>query len=545
MKTKFTLLLLLDLLVASITYEQNKVPVNSAWLLKGNANTDTAINFIGTKDSVPLIIKVAGQTSGYLGFSHPGNTSFGYQALRYHLSAHNTAFGYQALMKNSGDNNTAMGYHALYLNTTGIYNTAVGSRALFHNTEGFSNTAIGFQTLYENVGGHDNIAIGQGALTDNVNGRYNTAIGTDALFQNAADNNMAVGFYALQYNTQGLYNTAIGNSSLELNTTGSGNTATGLNTLIYNTTGNNNTAYGYGTLNSNYTGSYNTAIGSGANVSGRNHNNSTAIGCGAAADGSNIIRAGNASVVSIGGQVEWTSLSDERAKENIVENVPGLIFINKLRPVTYHINITKENQLRGVPDSTTWDEKKDIEKIQFTGLLAQDVDETAKSIGYDFSGVDKSGKLMGLRYGTFVAPLIKAVQELSKMNLEKDSAIENLRLQMNDLKTEVDNLKAVIISNSAGNTQNINTITSVSLQQNIPNPFSGLTVISYTLPSAYTSANITVTDMRGCIVKIYNLSGNGEGRISFEPNTIKGGSYRYSLYINGKLIDTKQMIMSK
>jgi len=46
--------------------------------------------------------------------------------------------------------------------------------------------------------------------------------------------------------------------------------------------------------------------------------------------------------------------------------------------------------------------------------LAQDVEQAAISVGYDFSGVDKPKNkedFYGLRYAEFVVPLVKAVQE--------------------------------------------------------------------------------------------------------------------------------------
>ena len=51
-------------------------------------------------------------------------------------------------------------------------------------------------------------------------------------------------------------------------------------------------------------------------------------------------------------------------------------------------------------------------------------------MNYDFSGVDaaKNDKdLYGLRYAEFVVPLVKAVQELSKMNDEKDETLDDLK----------------------------------------------------------------------------------------------------------------------
>lgn len=43
----------------------------------------------------------------------------------------------------------------------------------------------------------------------------------------------------------------------------------------------------------------------------------------------------------------------------------------------------------GERDTSTWDSKYDVEKIKFTGFIAQEVEAAAEKIGYDFSGVDK------------------------------------------------------------------------------------------------------------------------------------------------------------
>ena len=49
--------------------------------------------------------------------------------------------------------------------------------------------------------------------------------------------------------------------------------------------------------------------------------------------------------------------------------------------------------------------------------MAQEVEEAAKKLSFEFSGVDKPENkdgLYGLRYDNFIVPLVKAVQELSK-----------------------------------------------------------------------------------------------------------------------------------
>jgi hypothetical protein len=159
-----------------------------------------------------------------------------------------------------------------------------------------------------------------------------------------------------------------------------------------------------------------------------------AIGYSTVVNGSNTVRIGNTSMVSIGGQVGWTTFSDRRVKTNFQEDIPGLNFITRLRPVSYNYNISKEAELLGRVDTSNWLGKNDIEKIRFSGFIAQEVESAANSIGYSFSGLDKGGEIIGLRYQEFVVPLVKSVQELYVEFKTKEEEI--LRLQEQNARQE-------------------------------------------------------------------------------------------------------------
>jgi hypothetical protein len=159
------------------------------------------------------------------------------------------------------------------------------------------------------------------------------------------------------------------------------------------------------------------------------YNNSTALGYQTLVDGSNQVHLGNSSITEIKGQVNFSTYSDKRVKDNITEDVKGLEFITKLRPVTYNFNVDKQNKLLGVNDISTYKEKYDLEKIKFSGFIAQEVEEVAKNIGYDFSGIKTpktSNELYGLSYAEFVVPLVKAVQEQQIFNESQKKRINEL-----------------------------------------------------------------------------------------------------------------------
>jgi len=246
--------------------------------------------------------------------------------------------------------------------------------------------------------------------------------------------NTAVGYFALYTNnpsstTNGKLNTAVGSHALYSNTTGYENVSVGVSAGYNFTTGFRNTAIGTSALNNMTTGDYNTAVGYISGPSTTRLGNTMCLGNGASVATSNYVRIGNGSINSITGNVSFTSTSDGRFKHNIREDVPGLDFILKLRPLTYYFDLHEYNNFIGENDDTEWEGKYDIEKIKFTGFIAQEVEQAATAIDYDFSGVDKAGMAMGLRYSEFVVPLVKAIQE-------QQALIEALQKEIAEMKNE-------------------------------------------------------------------------------------------------------------
>jgi hypothetical protein len=194
-----------------------------------------------------------------------------------------------------------------------------------------------------------------------------------------------------------------------------------------------------------------TAIGANSGVSGDGLNNATAIGADTYVNASNKVRIGNPSVTVIEGQVPFTTPSDGRFKFNIQENVKGLDFILKLRPVTYQFDVKKQNDFtRGVINpgqlgtyitSAGTDEATQMIR---TGFIVQEVERAAKKSGYDFDGVKapKTEKeYYSLSYSSFVVPLVKAVQEQQEIintqqrkMAEQDNRINNLEQELVEIK---------------------------------------------------------------------------------------------------------------
>lgn len=401
-----------------------------------------------------------------------------------------------------------------------------------NNNTATSITGFGYRALFSNTSGRANIGIGNWALYTNTTGEYNTAVGQDALYSSTGDNNTATGYRALHENTTGSYNSSFGTGALHNNDDGDYNTAIG----VYS-------------LSVNESGSYNTALGNYSNVSG-DYTNSTAIGNGATASASNHIMIGNTSVTEIGGEVGWTTYSDGRFKFNVTENVKGLEFINKLRPVTYQLN-TKE--LDDFVTQNMSEEHKALRKegmdfapstaIVHSGFIAQEVEAAAKECGFESSIIqtpDNDTDPYALTYAEIVVPLVKAVQEQQEM-------IENLSATISELQQQLNNSNEKTIQNnnydqSNGLTVNeIELIDNAFLYQNTPNPFSEGTTIKYFIPDN-ANAQIIFYNEFGSQIEIFNIEERGLGQLNISASNLAAGMYSYSLIINEKVVDTKKMI---
>lgn len=342
----------------------------------------------------------------------------------------NVFLGQSAGLNNStAQGNTFLGYACGYANTTGSFNVFIGMSAGSANTTGTSNAFVGVNSGYSNTASY-NAFFGAFAGRSNTTGERNTFSGFNAGFQNTTgQNNTFIGAYAGTNNTTGASNTCTGQYSGINNTTATGNTFYGAHSGNMTSTGHSNTYCGYNSGYSNTTGQYNTALGhyagfdqtdlvhcsflgyyANATVAGLS--NATAIGKQASVSASDQVRIGNAAVSSIGGFVGWTTLPcDGRFKQNVRENVSGLDFIGRLRPVTYTLDLSDVNAFLGRADLDVSAEK---EKTVYSGFIAQEVEQAARAAGYDFSGIDapkNERDLYGLRYAEFVVPLVKAVQE--------------------------------------------------------------------------------------------------------------------------------------
>jgi len=386
------------------------------------------------------------------------NSAFGAGAMPANTTgSYNIAMGLNAMNTNTtGSNNVGLGIQALYTNTTGNQNTVVGFQAGYagsaisgnnffgtyagYYAAGNNNTAIGNAAYAQNssASGTNNVAVGNSALFANTSGSSNTAIGFQAGNNTTTgSSSVYVGGNAGYSATTGQYNAVVGFGAGYSLTTGSGNSffgssgsSNGYGAGYYVTTGANNTILGAYTGNqggldirtaSNYivlsdgagnprgywdnngqlilpppAGSGNTITAKASNSGTSMFVANTSITSGTAYY-AYFIYNGSATgqITSTGSVTLFTSLSDQRLKENIVDAGSGLAKLSNVKVRSF-------------------DWKTNQEKTDF-GLVAQELNEVAPEavvvgVDKDDGSIDKPWQVDS---SVLVPAMIKAIQELS------------------------------------------------------------------------------------------------------------------------------------
>lgn len=360
----------------------------------------------------------------------------------------------RGLYVNNDNNNLAIGSNSGTGMTTGTNNIFVGANSGPNVTSTLSNAVVLGNNSGNALNGATNILfVGTNTGQALVDGDSVTLIGSNATVTAHAQNVLAIGPSTTSTGNETI---AIGSevsSSADSVAIGHNASTAGTGVVV----GNDATIYGSGSVSlgiNTGAGNHSVSLGENANTG----DNSVAIGYGASAiDGgiaigngvsalANTVNIGSAfathniigSVISIGANAEASNInignanttvnigtsnttgaitlkaqlvtiddagttSDERDKTDIRGTSLGLDFINSLNPVEYRW-AKRDEETEG--------------KRFHQGVIAQQVKEAADAAGIDFGGyIDQSinggpDKLL-VRYDEFVAPLIKAIQELT------------------------------------------------------------------------------------------------------------------------------------
>ncbi|WKZ76683.1 MAG: T9SS type A sorting domain-containing protein [Vicingaceae bacterium] len=65
------------------------------------------------------------------------------------------------------------------------------------------------------------------------------------------------------------------------------------------------------------------------------------------------------------------------------------------------------------------------------------------------------------------------------------------------------------------------------------------------MPENNNYAQLVFTDMQGRIIKTVDIKQSGKGQLKVYAANLSQGIYQYSIVVDGKVIDTKKMLVEK
>lgn len=237
-------------------------------------------------------------------------------------------------------------------------------------------------------------------------------------------------------------------------------------------------------------------------------------------------------------------LSDRRYKENINSLHGAMSFLLRLRPVSFDFK----------PTDSTADTSNLRNKV---GFIAQEVQEVLPHLVGHLPEVD----IYTLDYTSIIPYLVQAFQESQAEKASLERVVSELEEQLNGMQQQMQALQSLIqgmLSNApqgapasvpkngngnAGEKQNVQI---ARLYQNVPNPYTSSTLISYELPRTAGNAFIRIHDVNGKRVKEIALPhALGMGTVEIQEGTLPPGIYTYSLIVSGQVIETKRMVVAE
>jgi len=223
--------------------------------------------------------------------------------------------------------------------------------------------------------------------------------------------------------------------------------------------------------------------------------------------------------------------SDKRLKKNVEKYSRGLEVVKQLNPISYNYNGKAGTNTNGT----------------HIGLFAQELQKYApelvsivksETVTHDINGTEviDSEEYLAVHDDEIKYLLITAIKDQQNIIDNQETRISQLEeLVQKFVYTDSRNVLEVDLEETQF----------AHLGQNNPNPFDATTSIEYSIPTEFTSAQLEIFNLNGQIIKSVELKNAGKGQIYLNSLNLTGGQYSYSLIVDGKLIDSKKMMIVK
>ncbi|MDO8952212.1 MAG: tail fiber domain-containing protein, partial [Draconibacterium sp.] len=161
------------------------------------------------------------------------------------------------------------------------------------------------------------------------------------------------------------------------------------------------------------------------------------------------------------------------------------------------------------------------------GLIAQELEKEFPEL----VRLDSFTMTRAINYDGMIPILLEAIKA-------QQAQIDVLLVQIEDCCKDT---KSAALTGTDLDTQ----IDVAKLYQNTPKPFNTQTTIRYEIPETVQSAQLHICNMNGTLLKTITVNQRGAGNVIISANEFVSGMYLYSLVCDGKIVDTKQMLLTK
>lgn len=204
-------------------------------------------------------------------------------------------------------------------------------------------------------------------------------------------------------------------------------------------------------------------------------------------------------------------------------------------------NIASDSVLMATYGATTAEIARQMQSEENRGrigLVAQEVEAVLPEVVRTLPDGNK-----GIMYSDLIGVLVEGLKELKDSLAAQSVQIQELTNQLNG---DANGAKAKQLSGENSSTAKAIEQGEPALYQNTPNPFNNTTEIAYRLTSDAQRAFISVYDLTGKELKQYSLQPNAiTGKLQIASSDFQPGMYVYALVIDGAMIDSKRMILSR
>ena len=224
--------------------------------------------------------------------------------------------------------------------------------------------------------------------------------------------------------------------------------------------------------------------------------------------------------------------SDQKLKHNIQDANPKSVsgLLSQLHTKTYEYETEKYKSM-SLPSGSQY------------GLLAQDVEKLFPQFviqAHQPAYKDESGNIISETLDYKAIDYQKFIPLLIAANQEKDSMLASMQQQLNSLQNccsgaplAAENVMELDLSDADR----------ISLGDAFPDPFSETTTINYHVAATVKGkVQIIFADNTGREIKTIGIIPQGDGSIVLHTSTLSAGTYHYSLMVDGKVIESKQMV---